>query len=219
MQYQLGTISITNGSNSVSISGASSGAENVTVGDSFKVDRDGEAIYQVASRTPSSGATLTALTLSVNYAGVTGSGLGYQIVSDFTLNRGYPKVSQGDSDSADWISRALDEIDEDVQRALDLQVKTIEIGAWDMDTNPTVSVAHGLPDPMTIRGIYVGIKDDSITQNLVPLNSHTSGGAINGSFRPNGTSISLVRFAGGDFDSTDYNEGSGNRGYITIWYY
>ncbi|MCC7201979.1 MAG: hypothetical protein IT393_04855, partial [Nitrospirae bacterium] len=49
-QYKTGTISVTNGSNTVNFSGASSGAESVAVGDTFKVDRNGEAIYQISSR-------------------------------------------------------------------------------------------------------------------------------------------------------------------------
>jgi len=113
-QYKLGTVSVVNNNATVNFSGASSGAENVAIGDSFKVDRDGEAIYQVATRTPASGASLTSLTLTVVYGGTTGSGLGFQLTTDFTTNRSYPELAQGDADAADWLTAALRKIDQDM---------------------------------------------------------------------------------------------------------
>ncbi|MCC7202403.1 MAG: hypothetical protein IT393_07075, partial [Nitrospirae bacterium] len=44
----------------------------------------------------------------------TGSGLGYQITTDFTPYRGYPELAQGDADAADWITNALRKIDQDI---------------------------------------------------------------------------------------------------------
>lgn len=117
-QYRLGTCSVTNGNATVTLSGASSGAENVAVGDYFKVERDGEAIYQISARTPSSGASITSLTLSATYGGTTGSGLTYQIHQDYTANRSYPMFYRGDQGIAEWLTRALVQIDSDMATAL-----------------------------------------------------------------------------------------------------
>lgn len=114
MQYRSGTCSVTNGNNTVNFTGNTADASGVTVGDQFKADIDGSAIYQVASRTPASGPTLTSITLSVVYGGTTTAGLSYQIVSDFSLNRGYPLLAQGDMDAADWLSKIVTMIDADV---------------------------------------------------------------------------------------------------------
>jgi len=113
-QYKLGTCSVITNNATVNFTDASSGAENVAIGDSFKVDRDGEVIYQISSRTPSSGASLTSVVLSVVYGGTTGSGLGFQITTDFTTNRSYPELAQGDADAADWLTAALRKIDQDM---------------------------------------------------------------------------------------------------------
>ncbi|MBI5193971.1 MAG: hypothetical protein HZA08_11090, partial [Nitrospirae bacterium] len=67
-----------------------------------------------ASRTPESGASLTSITLTTNYAGTSGASLGYQITKDFTPYRGYPEIAQGDADAADWITKALRMIDSDL---------------------------------------------------------------------------------------------------------
>lgn len=106
-QYKTGTCSVTNGSATVTFSGASSGGESVAPGDSFKVDRDGEAIHTINSRTPSSGGSITSITLSTNYGGTTGSGLNYQITVDFTPNRSYTEPAQGDADLADHLTQGV----------------------------------------------------------------------------------------------------------------
>ncbi len=113
MQFRQGTVNVTNGSASVVIDGVENGSL-VGTGQQFKTDRDGDAIYQIASRTPSSGAVLTNVTLSVPYTGATGNGLSYQICTDFSINRSYPLPQQGDADAADWITSALVKIDQDI---------------------------------------------------------------------------------------------------------
>lgn len=118
MQYQLGTVQVTNGSPNIVFTGAVTGASAIAVGHLFKTERDGDSVYQLSSRTPSSGPSITSATLSSPYGGLDGTGLFYQIVSDFTLNRGYPRPAQGDADAADWIAKALDKIDADIAALL-----------------------------------------------------------------------------------------------------
>ena len=166
-QYRLGTISITNGSAAITVSGASAGAENVAVGQSFKVDRDGEVVYQIASRTPSSGATLTALTLSVVYGGVTGAGLNYQITQDYTPNRSYPELAQGDADAADWLTRAIRKIDTDMALLLGtssvLNISTNQVAYWSSGLKGDAALTWdnankrlGLAGQGTAAGLLIG---------------------------------------------------------------
>lgn len=114
MQSRNGTCDVTHDSASVTINGVTAGASAVAIGQQFKTDIDGDAIYQIASRTPSSGPSLTAITLSAPYGGDSATGLHYQITTDFSVNRGYPLPQQGDGDAADWIAEALRKIDQDI---------------------------------------------------------------------------------------------------------
>lgn len=173
-QYKLGTVSVTNGSATVTVSGASSGAENVAVGDAFKLDRDGDAIYQIASRTPGSGAALTALTLSVPYAGPTVSGSPYQITADFTPHRGYPELAQGDADAADWITRSL--------RLIDLDVSDLFTGKANQATTYTKSeVDTSLAGKQTALGYTpVNKAGDTMTGTLTTNGVSCGDGAVSG---------------------------------------
>jgi len=54
----------------------------------------------------------------VPYGGNSVAGIGYQICSDFSINRGYPLPQQGDADAADWITAALVRIDADIAAIL-----------------------------------------------------------------------------------------------------
>ncbi len=103
--YKTGTVALTNNSNAVTGTGTSWLTE-VAVGDSFK--RTGEnAIYSIAS-IPSN----TSLTLTVVYAGVTGSGLSYSIGRDFTPIEGIPETDASDPDMPYRMTTALRKIDE-----------------------------------------------------------------------------------------------------------
>lgn len=113
-QYKDGTVSVTQNSNVVNLAGNTADATGVAVGDWFKVDIDGAPIYQVASRAPASGPSLTSITLSTDYAGPTQSGLACQIVKDFSPNRNYVLFAQGDSDAADWLTKLVTQIDQDM---------------------------------------------------------------------------------------------------------
>ena len=165
-QYRLGTISITNGSAAITVSGASAGAENVAVGQSFKVDRDGEVVYQIASRTPASGASITALTLSVVYGGVTGAGLNYQITQDYTPNRSYPELAQGDADAADWLTRAIRKIDTDMALLLGtssvLNISTNQVAFWSSGLKGDANLTWVSGTLLTIAGQIIATSPDSI---------------------------------------------------------
>lgn len=104
-QYKTGTVSVTNGSPTVT------GTDTLWAGLStplyFKIDQDGEPVYEVASVDSN-----TQITLAGNYQGTTQSGLQYQLVQDFSNNLGIPLPSQGDVDSGDWLRRAIVEIDQ-----------------------------------------------------------------------------------------------------------
>jgi hypothetical protein len=113
-QYRLGTVAVMNDSNTVTMTGATVGADGVAIGQQFKIARPNEAVYQVASRLPESGPALTSITLSAPYAGPGGDGLSYQILQGFTPARAYPTIAQGDADWADWLTTSLQMIDADI---------------------------------------------------------------------------------------------------------
>jgi len=91
MQYQTGTVSVTNGSAIVTGSGTL-WLTYASIGDLFKVKGE-DAIYTIASVD-----TDTQITLSANYAGTTDTGLQYQIARDFTPNLNLYEVWAGDKD-------------------------------------------------------------------------------------------------------------------------
>ncbi len=100
-----------------------------------------------------------------------------------------------------------------------IKKKIIEIGDWDMDAVPFITVAHGLTDFKKIRSAEVIIRrdDDAKYQPLNSMSVNTPDGTLNGqidSFTT--TSVTLVRKTSGEFDDTDYNQLSFNRGFITI---
>jgi hypothetical protein len=97
--------------------------------------------------------------------------------------------------------------------------KTINIGAWNMDTNDNVSVAHGVADFTKIRSIYVIILSDIFLNrsNLSSIDAAT--GLIHGGVGQIGAvNLALERTIGGSYDSPSYDDGAMNRGFITITY-
>lgn len=109
---------------------------------------------------------------------------------------------------------------EEVNSAI-VRIKIIDIGDWNMDSTASVTIAHGLT-ANKIRTVSALIRNDD--DNLFkfidcPFNSNLS--YQNGRLYFDGTNITLERLnssAGGEFDSTDYNATSYNRGWITIHY-
>jgi hypothetical protein len=101
---------------------------------------------------------------------------------------------------------------------LGLAIKSVNIGDWDMDTDGSKNVAHGLSDFKKIRGIDVIIRNDSDTAPYHHLSNSPSAAIelwINGIDNSN---IGISRRASGNFDSTSYDSTSYNRGWITITY-
>lgn len=105
------------------------------------------------------------------------------------------------------------------------KVKVINIGNWDMASSSTTTVAHGIVDYTKIRDIRIIIfRDDGTTPlflDSIPSLLLSSVPATirwaNGSFTWDATNINLSRESY-TFIGTDYNDGSVNRGYITILY-
>jgi hypothetical protein len=94
----------------------------------------------------------------------------------------------------------------------------VDIGIWDMDANATLAVAHGLSDYTKIRSVKaVIIPDGSPTShtNLESINVAT-GAAQGGILSWDATNINLQRTTSGTFDSTAYDDGAINRGYLKI---
>lgn len=91
-QYKIGTVSVTNGSATITGSGTAWLA-NAAPGDLF-VRAGDEAVYTVGSV-----ATDGQMTLTTPYGGVTGSGVGYVLHRDFHPN-GQPLLRNGDVETA-----------------------------------------------------------------------------------------------------------------------
>ncbi len=111
-QTKVGTVTVTTGSQIVQGSGTNWGALSTPC--VFKVDIDGESTYSVGSI-----ASSDKIVLAANYLGSTNSGIDYMVVSDFSTNRGYARVHQGDADWADILSeQVIDKIDTDIQNII-----------------------------------------------------------------------------------------------------
>lgn len=87
---------------------------------------------------------------------------------------------------------------------------TLQMGIWNMDSNNTKSVAHGLSSTewKTIKNIKVVIENDDVTQ----IHGFTQGVYVTSS------NIVLTRATGGTYDNTSFNDSSKNRGVITFQY-
>lgn len=99
-QYKTGTISVTNGSQTVLGSGTSWSGE-ISPGDILTIVNDG-VWYEVAAVTGN-----TSLTLAANYAGTTGSAKTYAITRDFTTPDNIPYPEKGDIETASLMKRAI----------------------------------------------------------------------------------------------------------------
>lgn len=98
-------------------------------------------------------------------------------------------------------------------------IKVIEIGDWNMDSTATVTVAHGLT-MSDIRFVDVMVRNDANTA-CYQLSSDTTPADQNGSGAGVGvdaTNVNLERILGGEFNGTDFNSTSYNRGWISIMY-
>lgn len=97
------------------------------------------------------------------------------------------------------------------------QIKVIPIGDWDMYTNSSVTIAHGLSDRWRkITEITGFIRNDADTLSY-KLAWRDSAGAISLNTNHNATDIFIFRDST-DFDTVDFNSTGYNRGYIFIEY-
>ncbi len=104
-------------------------------------------------------------------------------------------------------------------QSVKLNTKVIDIGDWDMDSDVTKAVAHGLT-LANIRTAHVMIRSDD-GASFSPLNhvGTIGDGETEGSIANiNATTVSMARLLGGGFDTPLYNSTSYNRGWITIQY-
>ena len=99
--------------------------------------------------------------------------------------------------------------------------KKIDIGAWNMATTATASVAHGIADFKKIHRVTARIRNDAnnVYEPLDKMDSSTfeiQGGV----FTTGSTSVILVRRTSGYFDDSAFSTttGSYNRGFLIIDY-
>lgn len=104
-QYQTGTVSVTNGSSTVTGAGTA-WASNANTGDLFAVEGDG-VLYVIASVGGNG-----QITLAANYAGSTAGAASYAISRDFTPNEGLPLMAPGDLEATAVYSRAMTLLDQ-----------------------------------------------------------------------------------------------------------
>lgn len=103
-----------------------------------------------------------------------------------------------------------------------LMFKILSIGVWDMDTNGTKQVAHGLgADFSKIRMVDVIIINDAEDT----IYSFPYGFSVAGTVEVHGiiysidnTNITLTRKLNGFFDDVAFDSGVLDRGNITLWY-
>ena len=86
----------------------------------------------------------------------------------------------------------------------------VNIGDWNMDTDTSVTIAHGIADYTKIRAINVMIRNDATTSVSCLIGIYGAIGTVDS------TNIELTRATSGAFDSVNYDSTSYNRGYITI---
>ncbi len=100
-----------------------------------------------------------------------------------------------------------------------LKTKIIEIGDWNMDTDVSVTITHGLIQE-NIRSVSGMIRGDLGVGSFIPIDGVDAGtsNAWGGYGGILATNIILTRLTGGPFDDTDFDSTSYNRGWITIQY-
>ena len=117
-QYSAGTITATNGSQTITGDGTAWQTAGLTAGDGIIIDTG--IVYTIATVDSE-----TQITLAANYAGSTGSGKSYTIHTDFTTNYNLPLPQRGDVETATIVKRALELIDTQL-KSLDDRVTTLE---------------------------------------------------------------------------------------------
>ena len=225
-QYKTGTVSVTNGSATVTGSGTLWSGE-IAAGDLFTIVGD-NAWYEVASI-----GSNTSITLSANYAGTTGSGKSYAISRDFTTRLALPYPQKGDIETASIIKRAFEQIDTETNIATANYSATTaptanddsgdgySIGSWWV--NVTSDEAYLCVDSTVGAAVWTKISVDVPSEIVALLAGQSvsmasltlSGGTANGVLYLNGskvaTSGSALTFDGGNQTITAATNGVGFR--------
>jgi len=95
-----------------------------------------------------------------------------------------------------------------------LLTKVINIGDWNMDTDASVAVAHGLTFSKIRQATAMIIDDTSAVLSPIDfVDAASPGGGVN---IINSSAINLFRYTSGPYDNTGYDSTSFNRGYIII---
>jgi hypothetical protein len=98
-----------------------------------------------------------------------------------------------------------------------LQTIVLEIGDWDMDTDSSKTLLHGLTRTL-IRRVTAFVRNDGNSVGL-PLNSFSQANGVNGGVNSTDNSlITLSRLTGGVFDNVSYSTTSYNRGWVIVEY-
>jgi len=106
-----------------------------------------------------------------------------------------------------------------------LRRTTVEIGDWNMDSTGSVKVNHGLEYSDT----WKGTRDTAIVIRNDADTTYYDGGRTNtGAAEMAQVSVAvsgitnkkvvLIRKTSGNFDSSDFDSTSYNRGWVTVWY-
>ena len=164
-----------------------------------------------------------------------------KVINANAVNQGSSIVgvnSSGAYDSASTISKTKSTLDSqyssrDYSSKFDdygLRRRTVEIGAWDMDTTAAVEIKHTLINNLwkNVRAIDVVIRNDADTIYYTD-STDTSADADDGFeiTKIDEDAVYLARAAAAStFDNTDFNQTAEpsdasivyNRGWITIWY-
>ena len=103
-----------------------------------------------------------------------------------------------------------------------LYPKIIPIGVWDMNTNSTCNVAHGLgANWKKIVDIQIKIFNDGDTQHYYTnqmFDGADPGLVGAGVGYVNSTDIHLYRRTGGTFQTLSFNDAVMNRGEVILWF-
>lgn len=151
-QYTTGTVTVTNGSPTVTGSGTS-WSGNVTAGSVFTVT--GSGVPYIVGSVDSN----TQITLTGNYAGTTLSGQSYSLTTSFTPNRKLPYMEQGDVDPATVHKRAM--------VALDAILGAVFSANRVLFTDGSGNMTHG--SGLTYDGTTFAAKALSVTASLATV--------------------------------------------------
>ena len=112
--------------------------------------------------------------------------------------------------------------------AINVITSVFEIGVWDMDLTPLVTIDTGI-EPHSVVAVKVSIFHDAIQEGVDELPSALIAAKLTdeGSTRwiwnastasAQSTIVTLQRTTSGQFDGAAYNDAVINRGYLTVWH-